>query len=194
STPPTRLGQGLVGEDHDDRALPVRQAQGRGLRCRSSVAAGATTDLAVQRVHQMQRKPLISAQEGRSRSSPATPRSPPRSSAHAPWEHVDSHLATDGIELSADVLDRIDEIVPPDARSTSRTTGGASARQRWTPPAAAGGATAPGRSDVNSPRNRRTWSGEQQFDANGGIAGGYLAVERYQRGVASLGKGCQVVN
>ena len=58
---------------------------------------------------------------------------------------------------------------------------------------AAGGATAPGRSDVNSPRNRRTWSGEQQFDANGGIAGGYLAVERYQRGVASLGKGCQVV-
>ena len=108
-------------------------------------------------------------------------------------EHVDSHLATDGIELYADVLDRIDEIVPPESRSTSPTTCGASARQRWTPHSAAGGATAPGRSDVNSPRNRRTWSGEQQFDANGGIAGGYLAVERYQRGVASLGKGCQVV-
>src|SRR5215510_6916560 len=108
-------------------------------------------------------------------------------------EHVDSHLATDGIELSADVLDRIDEIVPPESRSTSPTTCGASARQRWRPHSAAGGATAPGRSDVNSPRNRRTWSGEQQFDANGGIAGGHLAVERYQRGVASLGKGCQVV-
>jgi aryl-alcohol dehydrogenase-like predicted oxidoreductase len=28
-------------------------------------------------------------------------------------EHLDGYLATDGIELSADVLDRIDEIVPP---------------------------------------------------------------------------------
>jgi aryl-alcohol dehydrogenase-like predicted oxidoreductase len=28
-------------------------------------------------------------------------------------EHLDSYLAADGIELSADVLDRIDEIVPP---------------------------------------------------------------------------------
>jgi aryl-alcohol dehydrogenase-like predicted oxidoreductase len=28
-------------------------------------------------------------------------------------EHLDSYLAADGIDLSADVLDRIDEIVPP---------------------------------------------------------------------------------
>ncbi|MBO0809124.1 MAG: aldo/keto reductase, partial [Actinobacteria bacterium] len=28
-------------------------------------------------------------------------------------EHLDGYLAADGIELSADVLDRIDEIVPP---------------------------------------------------------------------------------
>ena len=28
-------------------------------------------------------------------------------------EHLDSYLAADGIELPADVLDRIDEIVPP---------------------------------------------------------------------------------
>ena len=28
-------------------------------------------------------------------------------------EHLDDYLAADGIELSADVLDRIDEIVPP---------------------------------------------------------------------------------
>ena len=28
-------------------------------------------------------------------------------------EHLDSYLAADGIELSTDVLDRIDEIVPP---------------------------------------------------------------------------------
>jgi hypothetical protein len=28
-------------------------------------------------------------------------------------EHLDGHLAADGIELSADVLDCIDEIVPP---------------------------------------------------------------------------------
>jgi hypothetical protein len=27
--------------------------------------------------------------------------------------HLDGYLAADGIELSADVLDRIDEIVPP---------------------------------------------------------------------------------
>jgi hypothetical protein len=30
-------------------------------------------------------------------------------------EHLDGYLAADGIELSADVLDRIDEIVPPGA-------------------------------------------------------------------------------
>ncbi len=29
--------------------------------------------------------------------------------------HLDSYLAADGIDLSADVLDRIDEIVPPGA-------------------------------------------------------------------------------
>jgi aryl-alcohol dehydrogenase-like predicted oxidoreductase len=28
-------------------------------------------------------------------------------------EHLDGYLAADGIELSTDVLDRIDEIVPP---------------------------------------------------------------------------------
>jgi len=28
-------------------------------------------------------------------------------------EHLDGYLAADGIELSADVLDRIDQIVPP---------------------------------------------------------------------------------
>ncbi|MBO0773155.1 MAG: aldo/keto reductase, partial [Actinobacteria bacterium] len=28
-------------------------------------------------------------------------------------QHLDGYLAADGIELSADVLDRIDEIVPP---------------------------------------------------------------------------------
>ena len=28
-------------------------------------------------------------------------------------EHLDGYLAADGIELSGDVLDRIDEIVPP---------------------------------------------------------------------------------
>ena len=37
------------------------------------------------------------------------------------------------------------------------------------------------------------WSGEQQFDLDRGIAGGHLAVECCQRGVAGLGKGCQVV-
>jgi hypothetical protein len=28
-------------------------------------------------------------------------------------EHLDAYLATDGVELSLDVLDRIDQIVPP---------------------------------------------------------------------------------
>jgi hypothetical protein len=28
-------------------------------------------------------------------------------------EHLDGYLAADGIELSTDVLDRIDQIVPP---------------------------------------------------------------------------------
>jgi hypothetical protein len=28
-------------------------------------------------------------------------------------EHLDSYLAADGIELTTDVLDRIDKIVPP---------------------------------------------------------------------------------
>src|SRR6266516_3135329 len=41
-------------------------------------------------------------------------------------------------------------------------------------------------------RGRRAWSGEQ-FDPNRGVAGWYLAVEGYQRSVASLGKSCQVV-
>ncbi len=30
-------------------------------------------------------------------------------------EHLDGYLAADGIDLPADVLDRIDEIVPPGA-------------------------------------------------------------------------------
>ena len=30
-------------------------------------------------------------------------------------EHLDRYLAADGIDLSSDVLDRIDEIVPPGA-------------------------------------------------------------------------------
>ena len=42
-------------------------------------------------------------------------------------------------------------------------------------------------------RVHRTGSGEQQFDLDRGVAGGHLAVEGCQRGVASLGKGCQVV-
>jgi aryl-alcohol dehydrogenase-like predicted oxidoreductase len=53
-------------------------------------------------------------------------------------KHLDGYLAADGIELSADVLDRIDQIVPPQSRSTSPTTCGTSARQRWTPRSAAG--------------------------------------------------------
>jgi hypothetical protein len=28
-------------------------------------------------------------------------------------EHLDGYLAADGVELTSDVLDRIDEIVPP---------------------------------------------------------------------------------
>ena len=36
-------------------------------------------------------------------------------------------------------------------------------------------------------------SRDQQFDPNGGVAGGHLAVEGHQRGLADLGKGCQVV-
>lgn len=28
-------------------------------------------------------------------------------------DHLDGYLAADGVELSADILDRIDEIVPP---------------------------------------------------------------------------------
>jgi hypothetical protein len=28
-------------------------------------------------------------------------------------EHLDSYLATDGVDLSNDLLDRIDQIVPP---------------------------------------------------------------------------------
>src|SRR5215472_8977260 len=54
-------------------------------------------------------------------------------------EHVDSHLATDGIELSADVLDRIDEIVPPGVTinvagnmwNVGTTALGAASRGRW---------------------------------------------------------------
>ena len=47
-------------------------------------------------------------------------------------------------ELSADVLDRIDEIVPPGVRSTSPTTCGTSARPRWTPHSAAARAASQG--------------------------------------------------
>src|SRR5262249_41740096 len=43
---PTSPRPALVGRDQVDRALPAS--------CRSSVAAGATTDLAVERLHQMQ--------------------------------------------------------------------------------------------------------------------------------------------
>jgi hypothetical protein len=52
-------------------------------------------------------------------------------------EHLDGYLAADGIELSAHVLDRIDEIIPRESRSTSLTTCGTSARRRWTPHSAA---------------------------------------------------------
>jgi hypothetical protein len=39
----------------------------------------------------------------------------------------------------------------------------------------------------------RTWSGEQEFDPNGWVAGGCLAVKSYQAGIAGLSKGCEVV-
>src|SRR5215468_869382 len=55
-SPPSRPRPALVGEDQVDRTLPAS--------CRSSVTAGATTDLAVERLHQMQPEPLISDQEG----------------------------------------------------------------------------------------------------------------------------------
>jgi Aldo/keto reductase family len=42
-------------------------------------------------------------------------------------EHIGSYLAADGITLSSDVLDRIDEIVPRQPPSTSPTTTGSSA-------------------------------------------------------------------
>jgi hypothetical protein len=45
-------------------------------------------------------------------------------------EHLDAYLAADGIDLSGGLLDRIDEIVPPESRSTSPTTCGTSARRR----------------------------------------------------------------
>src|SRR5215470_14362252 len=45
-SPPSRPHPALVGEDQVDRTLPAS--------CRSSVTAGATTDLAVERLHQMQ--------------------------------------------------------------------------------------------------------------------------------------------
>src|SRR5262245_14148672 len=45
-------------------------------------------------------------------------------------EHLEGYLAADGIELSADVLDRIDEIVPPESLSTWPTTCGTSTRRR----------------------------------------------------------------
>jgi aryl-alcohol dehydrogenase-like predicted oxidoreductase len=48
-------------------------------------------------------------------------------------EHLDGYLATDGIELSDDVLDRIDETSPRGARSTWPTTCGMPVRRRWTP-------------------------------------------------------------
>ena len=53
-------------------------------------------------------------------------------------EHLESYLAADGTELSADVLDRIDEIVPPGSRSTSPTTCGGG--RPWTSHSAAGDA------------------------------------------------------
>ncbi len=55
-------------------------------------------------------------------------------------------LQTDGINLPADVLDRIDEIVPPESPSTSPTTCGTSARRRWTPHTAAARAATQGTS------------------------------------------------
>jgi hypothetical protein len=42
-------------------------------------------------------------------------------------EHLDGYLAADGIELSTDMLDRIDESSPQESRSTSVTTCGMSA-------------------------------------------------------------------
>ena len=45
-------------------------------------------------------------------------------------EHLDAYLAADGIDLPVDLLDRIDQIVPPRSRSTSLTTCGASEQRR----------------------------------------------------------------
>jgi aryl-alcohol dehydrogenase-like predicted oxidoreductase len=69
-------------------------------------------------------------------------------------EYLDSYLAADGIELSADVPDRIDEIVPPQSRSTSPTTCGTSARPRWTPHSAVGRATSQGTGRLRHGRYR----------------------------------------
>ena len=40
-------------------------------------------------------------------------RSYPPAATDSRMEHLDSYLAADGIELPADLLDRIDQIVPP---------------------------------------------------------------------------------
>jgi hypothetical protein len=58
-------------------------------------------------------------------------------------EHLDTYLAADGIDLSSDVLDRIDQIVPPRSRSTSPTTCGTPGPPRLRPHSAAGRATVP---------------------------------------------------
>ena len=58
--------------------------------------------------------------------------------------HLDSYLAADGIGLSSDVLDRIDQIVPPQGpTATSPTTCATLDAQRWTPHPAAGSVTLP---------------------------------------------------
>src|SRR5262249_15826897 len=59
----------LLGEKIKMTGICQSDSHGPRSRYRSSVAAGATIDLAVQWLHQMQRKPLISAQEGHSLSA-----------------------------------------------------------------------------------------------------------------------------
>ena len=59
-------------------------------------------------------------------------------------EHLDSYLAADGIDLPGDVLDRIDEIVPPGVTINVADNMWNSARRRWAPHSAAGSATSQG--------------------------------------------------
>ena len=58
-------------------------------------------------------KPGSRSSSWRLPSAFATPPSPPRPSVRAPWPTWTAYLAADGIGLSDDVLDRIDEIAPP---------------------------------------------------------------------------------